>query len=102
MNYRYTVKAIFKDRAVAEEWRQWLQNRHCEEVLQSGATHVEILALDSEDKVIEVRYIFENRQAFNAYEEKHAARLREKGLALFPTSRGITYERSTGTVVFKA
>jgi hypothetical protein len=60
------------------------------------------VALDSEEKAFEVRYIFVNCEAFLDYEEKHADRLRKEGLDLFPMERGILYARSTGTVIYGA
>ena len=78
MNYRYTVKATFQSSDIAQEWVRWLENGHCDDVLKSGASKVELIALDSEEKAFEVRYIFVTRDAFVSYEEKHAARLRQE------------------------
>jgi hypothetical protein len=102
MNYRYTVKATFQSADVAQEWVLWLKSGHCEDVLKSGAAQVELVALDSEDKAFEVRYIFVSREAFLDYEEKHAVRLRREGLELFPVQRGISYFRSTGALLFES
>ena len=102
MNYRYTVKARFQSSEVAQEWLQWLQAGHCEEVLRRGATKVEIIALDNEPTTYEVRYVFDNHDTFNSYETEHAETLRAEGLALFPVERGIVYTRSTGTVIYSA
>ena len=102
MDYRYTVKATFQSSDIAQEWVRWLKNGHCEDVLKSGASTVELVALDSEEKAFEVRYIFATRDAFVSYEAKHAARLRQEGLELFPVERGITYARTTGLVIYRA
>jgi len=102
MKYRYTVKATFQSSDVAQEWVQWLQYGHCADVLKCGATKVELVAIDNEEKSFEVRYVFASRAAFLSYEDKHASRLRQEGLALFPAERGITYFRTTGTVIYQA
>ena len=100
MDYRYTVKATFTSHEVAQEWVHWLKEGHCQDVRRCGASSVEVVALDTEQQAFEVRYVFPNHQAFQAYEAEHAHRLRQEGLALFPTDRGITYARSTGAVIF--
>lgn len=102
MDYRYTVKATFTSHELAEEWVQWLKAGHCQDVLRCGAASVEVVALDGEQQAFEVRYLFPNRQVFEAYEAEHAHRLRQEGLARFPTERGIAYARNTGTVIFGA
>jgi hypothetical protein len=48
----------------------------------------------------EVRYVFQDRAAFIAYENSVAPVLRQDGLERFPESRGIRYARSTGSTVF--
>ena len=102
MSYRYTVRAAFQHAATANEWVNWLQTSHCQEVLDSGALSYEILALDSEEQTFEVRYIFANRNAFATYENDHAERLRADGLERFPTARGIAYTRSTGYLLARS
>lgn len=69
---------------------------------RAGALAAEIVELDGAGgpRVFEVRYVFEDRAAFDAYERDHAPRLREEGLRLFPPAAdGLKYERSTGVVV---
>ena len=78
MSYRYTVKAKFTKLSLAEEWLTWLRKGHCQEVLDGGAVHYEIVALDSEKQAYEVRYQFPNKQSFERYEEEHAPRWREE------------------------
>ncbi len=102
MAYRYTVQAIFTDTDVAEEWVHWLKTGHCQEVLDGGATRVEVLQIDGKELGFEVRYDFPNRETFAAYERDHAPRLRAEGLDRFPTERGVRYARSTGAVIFDA
>ena len=95
----YTVQATFTDCKVADEWIGWLENGHLAEVIKGGATDAEIIHFDGDDCRYEVRYHFPSRESFRAYETNHAPRLRADGLAKFPTSRGITYARSTGVVI---
>ena len=64
-----------------------------------GATAVEMVQLDSADLTFEVRYAFPNEATFRHYETHYAPRLREEGLARFPTSRGVRYARTTGSVI---
>ena len=96
------MKAIFQTADVAEEWLDWLRNGHCKDVLNCGASGVELTALDGELLAFEVRYVFPDRAAFEAYEEQHAPRLRDEGLARFGTERGISYQRITGTVIYSS
>lgn len=95
----YTVRATFTDPEVADEWVAWLTGGHIEEVIKGGATDAQIIQLDGDDYQYEVRYRFPSREAFRAYEQNHAPRLRAEGLEKFPTSRGITYARSTGEII---
>ena len=101
MAYRYTVRATFVDEHVAQEWVNWLKTGHCQEVLDRGATQVEIVEMDGEQHTFEVRYDFPDPKTFGAYEDNHAPRLRAEGLERFPTTRGVQYTRSTGVVRFR-
>ncbi len=100
MSYRYVVQASFEHQDVSEEWLDWLRNGHCQEVLDGGATAVELVALDSTELTFEVRYDFPSLAVFAQYEAEHAPRLRDEGLARFPMSRGVRYTRSTGQLIF--
>ena len=100
MGYRYTVQATFVDGDLAQEWLNWLEAGHCQEVLDGGATRVEVLEIAGHQHTFEVRYDFPNPETFAAYEDNHAPRLRDEGLARFPTARGVRYARSTGVVRF--
>jgi hypothetical protein len=95
----YTMSAAFTDVRVAKEWIAWLQGGHIDEVIRGGASDAELVEMDGDDRRYEVRYHFPSRDAFRAYEQDHAPRLRAEGLAKFPTSRGITYARSTGIIL---
>ena len=102
MSYRYTVQATFTHENVAEDWVHWLKTGHCQAVLDSGATRVEVLKLDGAQLGFEVRYDFPTADLFAAYERDHAPRLRAEGLTLFPIERGVRYARSTGIIIFDA
>ena len=95
----YTVRATFSDPEVADEWVAWLTGGHIEEVIKGGAIGAEIIQLDGDEYQYEVRYHFPSREAFQAYERDHAPRLRADGLEKFPTTRGITYARSTAAII---
>ena len=99
MGYRYTVRASFEDPQVACEWIEWLAGGHCREVIEGGATRAEVFRHDGTEPTVEVRYDFPDRATFEAYEQRHAPRLREEGLLRFPVERGIAYQRSCGEVV---
>ena len=101
----YTVRCTFKSESVAEEWIEWLRREHLAQVCAAGALDAEVIRFDSDvdgGVVCEVRYHFESREAFAAYERDHAPRLRAEGLKRFPPERGLRYERSTGEVVASA
>ena len=107
MKIAYTVRCAFTHSEVAEKWLDWLRDGHLKDVCDAGAESALAVKLDSPDSqsdessaqvVCEARYIFESREAFNAYERDHAPRLREEGLALFPLNLGLTYSRSVGTL----
>ena len=99
--FAYTVACTFDDPAVANEWIGWLRDEHLAEVLAAGALDAEVIRVDGQLTRCEVRYHFTSREAFAAYERDHAPRLRAAGLQLFPTSRGLKYERSAGEVSFR-
>ncbi len=102
MAYRYTVQATFLEDNVAQEWVNWLRTGHCQEVLDGGATRVEVVKLEGSEHSFEVRYDFPDSDTFATYERIHAPRLRAEGLTRFPLTRGVSYARSTGLVIFDA
>jgi hypothetical protein len=95
----YTVRVSFTDRCLADAWLRWLRGGHVAEVLASGATSAEVIALDGPDVVGDVRDRFPSREAFERYEREHAPRLRAEGLRLFPVEKGVGYCRSVGAVL---
>lgn len=97
--FAYTVTCTFEDTEVAEKWLEWLREDHLADVCNAGALDAEVVRIDSDVTQIEVRYRFESRDAFQAYERDHAPRLREEGLEKFPLKLGLRYERMTGEIV---
>ena len=55
--------------------------------------------LDEDPVRCEARYLFDSREAFETYERDHAPALREEGLRAFPLDLGLSYTRTTGTVI---
>ncbi len=102
MSFRYTVTLTFTEPSTAVEWLAWMREEHAAKVVQAGAQSAEILKMDGVLLRCEARYSFESRADFDRYVRDHAPRLREEGLRLFPTTRGIQYERSCGEVIVRA
>ena len=98
----YTVHCAIADRAVADRWVAWLHDEHLADVCAAGALEGVLVELDTPEPTFEVRYLFADRAAFDRYEEDHAPRLREEGLALFPLSLGLVYRRTLGIVRSRA
>lgn len=95
----YGVRCTFTDAAVAERWAKWLVERHLADVCAAGALHAELVRFDGEPHILEARYRFESRDAYERYIADHAPRLRAEGLALFPLELGLTYERYVAELV---
>jgi len=106
----YTVTASFGDPAIAEAFVEWLLGGHLSAVIAGGARSAMIVRLDPDLPApaagagtarprVEVRYEFATRADFERYLELHAPALRAEGLARFGPAQGVTYMRSTGTIV---
>ena len=93
------MTCTFQNDALADEWLAWQKEMHLADVLAAGAQSAQVTRLDGSPPRIEVRYLFESREAFNTYEREHAPRLRNEGLKEFPLDRGLSYVRGVGTVV---
>ena len=89
----YTVRIDFDDPDLRTEFGLWLRDRHIKDVLAAGAQSAKLTLLD-DALAIEVRYKFESRAAFEAYERDRAPRLRADGIA-FLAGRVARFTRST-------
>jgi len=98
----YTVTATFTDRAVADEWIDWLCHHHLADVCAAGASDAEVVRLEGDELRAMVIYHFPDRAAFTKYERDHAPRLRAEGLEKFPAERGVTMTRGLGAVEGRA
>jgi Domain of unknown function (DUF4286) len=83
--YNVSIK-ITKD--IREEWLTWMKEEHIADVLATNlftsATLTELLEpIDDDAYTFVVQYYAESKAAYNAYIEKHAPVLREKGFAKF-------------------
>ncbi|MEO1008370.1 MAG: DUF4286 domain-containing protein [Planctomycetota bacterium] len=99
----YTVIATARDRAAADEFIGWLAHPdgsgHARDVVDAGASSAEVVRLDTEpsgEVRVEVRYLFVDRAAFDAYAAGPATALREEGLKKFPPGSPITLARTVG------
>lgn len=71
------------DKAIADEWLNWLKDEHIPEVMNthcfSGFKLVQLLEVDdSEGPTYAVQYFAESMADYNRYIELHAAALRQK------------------------
>lgn len=89
----YVVRIEFDDEKLRDAFGVWLRDRHIKDVLASGAQSAKLVSCD-DAIAIEVRYTFESRDAFAAYERDHAPRLRADGLA-FLAGRTARFTRSS-------
>ncbi len=95
----YTVRCEFTDEAVSQRWVDWLLDEHIQDVIDAGAISGEIVRMDGDPVVYEVRYRFAARATFDAYITNHASRLRDEGLKAFPLELGLSYSRAVGEAV---
>jgi len=96
---RYTVRCEFTDDAVSQRWVDWLRDEHIQDVIDAGASSGEIIRIDGDQIVYEVRYGFPDRSIFDSYIANHAPALRDEGLNRFPLELGLSYTRTVGEVV---
>lgn len=87
----YEVR-IEAERAIAPDYRAWLE-RHVAEILAlPGFTQAEVLAEDSDGAraIWQVRYHLESRAALERYLRDDAPRLRAEGIARFGSAVSAT------------
>ena len=95
----YTVQCTFEDPTVARDWSRWLFDEHFDDLRTCGALSCELVRVDAPGTVLQARYRFADRSAFDAYVAEHADRMRSEGLARFPLSLGLAYERQVAVTV---
>lgn len=97
----YTVICTLPDIATLSEYVAWLRDDHIAQVIAAGALSGEIVRIEQPPTPLQVetRYVFSDRQTFEAYLQHEAPGLRAQGLARFPPERGIRFERRVGTIV---
>ncbi len=99
--FLYTVRCRFRgDVQSIDHWLAWMRDVHIEEVLECGAKSASVVKMDTDVPTYEIRYQFNSRGEFEIYERDHAPRLRAEGLELFPLDLGLSYERTTGEMLF--
>lgn len=89
----YNVRIEFDDAELRDEFGIWLRDRHITDVLAAGARGAK-LYVHARELAIEVRYTFDSRESFDAYERDHAPRLRADGMA-FLAGRTARFTRTT-------
>ncbi|MBS0195744.1 MAG: DUF4286 family protein [Planctomycetes bacterium] len=99
----YVVTATFPSLELRDEYTAWLRSGHIADVVTAGALTGEIVEVSDPPTPprVQARYTFANPQALETYVKDHAPRLRAEGMARFPASRGVTFERLVGRVVFR-
>ena len=90
-----------------EAFVSWLRATHVADVCSAGARDAELVRMDvrpGEPFAVESRYRFVSRDAFEAYERDHAARLRAAGIEELSRlgaapGQGVRFQRTTGVAV---
>ncbi|MEQ8770584.1 MAG: DUF4286 family protein [Phycisphaerales bacterium] len=99
----YSVRATIPTEPLADRFVAWLEGGHLAGVLAGGADRAEVLRLHPDPGasgvVIEVRYRFPSREAFETYERDSAPALRAEGIERFGPDTGIVMERSVGAII---
>lgn len=94
----YTVVAIHATPESAARFEAWLRGGHVAAVLSGGAASASVVRPDGTN-VVETRYVFASREAFETYLRDCAPTLRAEGLELFGPGSGVSFERTLGAVV---
>jgi hypothetical protein len=95
----YSVIAMLPDESTAQEYIGWLRGGHIAEVVRAGAESGMVVRVDSAERPrVVAQYVFGSRAALERYIAEDAPRLRADGLAKFPQSRGVLFERQVGSI----
>lgn len=103
--FHYQVMATIPDSPSAERTARaylgWLRGGHVREVVEAGAASAEIIVLEGSPTRVCTRYVFPSREAYEAYVDRHAGRLRADGLARFGpgSDTPVEFQREVGAVV---
>lgn len=97
MAISYVVRIGCDTEAHRARMEAWLLGGHFADVIAAGAVSASLVRYDDAPLVLEALYRFASREAFAAYEQDHAPRLRAEGRALFP--EGVRFERRLGDVL---
>ncbi len=75
------------DHSVHNNWLQWMQNKHINDVLATGlfknARFVKVLVAEDEGATYSVQFFSDSKEKLNDYYKNHAPKLRQEGLELF-------------------
>ncbi|MBK8170908.1 MAG: DUF4286 family protein [Sandaracinaceae bacterium] len=96
--WAYTVIVRLPQPEVRPDYLAWLRDEHVRDVLDAGALDAEILAHE-DPTVVEIRYHFPSREAFDEYETTHAQRLRQHAFTKFEFASRCTFTRSIAKVI---
>lgn len=110
----YSVIVSLPTAGLAADYVAWLLGGHVQAVIRGGASSGEIVVLDAEPTSPETggptanggvagarvmaHYVFASRAVFDEYVRLYAPALRAEGLAKFPPSTGVTYQRLVGEI----
>lgn len=103
--FSYVVRIELPARGPMLAFLGWLRDVHVADVCAAGAEAAEVVVLDGTEHVLEARYHFASREAFERYEREHAPRLRADGrrtlerLGLAPEA--VRFTRTTGEVAVR-
>lgn len=97
----YSVEAELPDEATRDRYVSWLLGGHIQAVVEGGAALAEVIQVSEPagNLVVQTRYRFPDRAAFDQYVAQYAPRLREEGRRLFPPESGVRFSRQVGTIL---
>ncbi|MBX3192199.1 MAG: DUF4286 family protein [Labilithrix sp.] len=107
MTFSYVVRTAVESPRAFDAYVAWLRVTHVADVCDAGASDAELVLIDvgpGEPRVVEVRYVFASREAFDAYLKNHAPRLRLDGMQELArlglgSGHGVVFTRTTGEKV---
>ncbi|CAG1009576.1 hypothetical protein PHYC_03720 [Phycisphaerales bacterium] len=96
----YTVTATLPDQPTRLDFVRWLKQGHTDAVICGGAASVEIVVIEepASPPMVQVRYVFPDRTAYDRYVQHFAPALRAEGLRMFGPEKGVSMSRHLGTI----